>query len=313
MELHAVAGTEQQRVVAERCVPPADVVDRQRPPEQLVAARRLDRDRSRRTGPPIPTAPSAVHVRVGLYFGTKTVSRGSSGNMNGRPGKKPMKAVHCSRREDRLVELLAVGEAVVADDVVDVRAALGVRRVLADRVGCSARTASRDSESSNASGMCTSRLGIVTALLGLERIVHAVEVLDERGRRQYRRVVHDEDRAEAGRRLDHALRAGRAKRVVHGEHEEVERQVELHRAVLDEHAPVARVPVGDRRLAVLGGALHDHGRAGRSHATILTRCRRPQLGERSELDAGLLEPRADRAGDRRRVGSVAVHTDALDL
>ena len=47
-------------------------------------------------GPPTPTAPSAVHVRVGLYLGTKIVSRGSSGNMNGSPGKKPMNALHCS-------------------------------------------------------------------------------------------------------------------------------------------------------------------------------------------------------------------------
>jgi hypothetical protein len=38
------------------------------------------------------------------------------------------------RGEHRLVERLAVGEAVVADDVVHVRPALGVRRVGADRV-----------------------------------------------------------------------------------------------------------------------------------------------------------------------------------
>lgn len=42
----------------------------------------------------MPTAPSAVQVRVGLYFGTVISIRGSIGNMNGRPGKNPVKAFH---------------------------------------------------------------------------------------------------------------------------------------------------------------------------------------------------------------------------
>src|SRR5712691_12810535 len=47
-------------------------------------------------GPPIPTAPSGVHGRVGLYFGVTIAYRGSSGNMNGKPGQNPMQAFHHS-------------------------------------------------------------------------------------------------------------------------------------------------------------------------------------------------------------------------
>ncbi|PEH76725.1 hypothetical protein CRM89_12645 [Nocardia sp. FDAARGOS_372] len=38
-------------------------------------------------GPPIPTAPSAVHIRAGLYLGTEIWVSGSRANSDGRPGK----------------------------------------------------------------------------------------------------------------------------------------------------------------------------------------------------------------------------------
>src|SRR5262245_2620589 len=43
VEPHPFAGPEEQRIVAEDLVAAGEVVDRQRPAEQLVAARRLDR------------------------------------------------------------------------------------------------------------------------------------------------------------------------------------------------------------------------------------------------------------------------------
>src|SRR5205823_9823131 len=46
--------------------------------------------------PPTPTAPSGVRGRVGLYFGVTIAYRGSSGNMNGKPGQNPMQAFHHS-------------------------------------------------------------------------------------------------------------------------------------------------------------------------------------------------------------------------
>ena len=79
------------------------------------------------------------------------------------------------RREDGLVELLAVAEAVVADDVVDVVAALGVGGVLADRVDV-ALDGGRVCESSNATGRWMSRLGIVISVSGLEPVVGRAEM-----------------------------------------------------------------------------------------------------------------------------------------
>ena len=132
MELDAVAGAEQQRVVAEGGVALADVVDRQRPAEQLVAARRLDRvdrdtraaDADRALGRPRPR---------GVVLGHEDRLARVEREHERQPGEEADERRPLLAGEDRRVELLAVGEAVVADDVVDVRAALGVRGVLANR------------------------------------------------------------------------------------------------------------------------------------------------------------------------------------
>src|SRR5437867_4621818 len=66
--LDAIGGLQEDRVRLERGVPLLEVEDRDGAPEELVTARRgngIDSD----ARPPIPTAPSGVHGRVGLYFG----------------------------------------------------------------------------------------------------------------------------------------------------------------------------------------------------------------------------------------------------
>src|SRR5581483_5955280 len=88
----------------------------------------------------------------------------------------------------------------------------------------------------------------------------------------HRGVVADEHRAEPRGGLDQAFRGVRRKSVARREDEEVEREVEDHLAVLDQHAAVAGVAVRDAGLAVVLTRLAgDDGRRDRAHGA--TGCR----------------------------------------
>ena len=95
---------------------------------------------------------------------------------------------------------------------------------------------------------------------GVERVVHGPEVVEEVSRRERERVVGHEHRPEAGRGLDQAGRRLLVERVLGGEHEEVEREIELHLAVLDEDRALAGLAIRDAGLAVLARLLRDHRR-----------------------------------------------------
>jgi hypothetical protein len=86
--------------------------------------------------------------------------------------------------------------------------------------------------------------------LGRELAMDGSKLLQEVGRLDLGGVVADEDRAKPGRRLDHPVNVALAERSVHREDEEVQRQVDIHLAVLDEHRPLAGVAVDDGRLSL---------------------------------------------------------------
>src|SRR5947209_2538423 len=113
-------------------------VSRRRPPPACgcaprVAPGRLDRiDRVARTADPERPLRCPGSRRVVLRHEDR-VARIEREHER-EPGEEADERGPLLRPEHRLVELVAIAEAVVANDVVDVGAALGVGRVLADRV-----------------------------------------------------------------------------------------------------------------------------------------------------------------------------------
>jgi hypothetical protein len=256
VELDAVAGPEQQRVLTEHLVARAHVVDRQAPADQLVATGGLDRvDRVARAADPERALgrPRPRRVVLGDEDRVARIEREHE-RQAGEEADEPRPVL---RRQHRLVQLVPVAHAVVADDVVDVRPALGVRRIRADRVHVALDR--------------SPRLGVVERhrqvddaardrdpALGVERVVHRLEVVEELCRRERERVVGDEHRAETGGRLDQAVGRLLVEGVLRGKHEEVEGEVEDHLAVLDEDGTLAGLAVRDPRFALLSRLLRDH-------------------------------------------------------
>ena len=78
-------------------------------------------------------------------------------------------------------------------------------------------------------------------------------------RRQDERVVAHENRPEPGSRFDQAVPGMLANRRVQGEDSEVQREIELHPAEVDENRSVACVPVGDAQPPCRRRVLLDDG------------------------------------------------------
>jgi hypothetical protein len=178
VEAHPVARAQEQRVLPEHGVPAPEVVDRQRPSDELVAAGRLDRiDREARAADPERALrrPRAGRVVLRDEDRLARVER----KHEREPREEADEGAPLLGREHGVVELLAVGEAVVADDVVDVRPALGVRRVLADAVQIALdglaglRVVERERQVDEPARDLDLRLR-------LEVVVDAVQVLDQR-------------------------------------------------------------------------------------------------------------------------------------
>ena len=270
LELDAVAGAQQEWVLPEDRVSGADVVDRKRAPDQLVAARRLD-GIDRVTGAADPECalgrPGPRRVVLRHEDRVARIER----EHEREPGEEADERGPLLRPEHRLVELVAIAEAVVANDVVDVGAALGVGCVLADRVDVALDGGPRLQVVE-----CDRQLYEPArdrdSAFGSQLVVQTPQVVDELRGRDHRGVVADEHRAESGSGFDQALRRTGGKRIACCEDEKVEREVEDHLAVLDQDGAVTCEAVGDARLAVLLGRLaDDHGGGCGAHRAIVCR------------------------------------------